>query len=304
MKAIVTLIILSLITTRSVLADSLTEKDRITLLKKLEEIREKAEDTQSSQKQAALNAYQNAMGSPDAALELYAKCVRLIDFDKMQKKEADFREWKRANSEKFSEMGFKLALQLQLRWLVLCLKVADEDVEKKILTEDANSFISSMISKVEDLHGYQNILRENAVSSYFARAYDMNNLKLDKWPTSALPISAVYENCIFPSYRKSEKIKELESAWNQRIKNEAFLLDQWSKKPGNLEKSTDRSPEYEEFVSKTRPSLEWESYTDLFKHGNQREAAARMFNHIESNIHHTAAKEWTGKLMELLKPTE
>jgi len=84
-------------------AEVLTPAEREALLQKLEEMKANAESKVDARYRAAIAAYQAAMSSDEAAMELYLNCVEKVNFKDQQKKNSEFREWKRREDDKLSD---------------------------------------------------------------------------------------------------------------------------------------------------------------------------------------------------------
>ena len=283
------------------IADDLTQADRETLLEKLEAIRNDADAKVDARFRAAISAYRNAMSSESAAIDLYLKCEEMVNFQEQNKKSGDFREWKRKNADKLSDKYFKMALRQQLRWLVLTLEAASEDPDRDKLAAEAGKVLESIMTQAEDLAPHRNVLQQSVTSSVFARAYDINSLKVEKWPLSPAQIQPVYDQVILPPLRRPDRFTSLRAAWTRRMVQEGMVADLWSGKPDEKKKGV-RSPEYDKFIENTLPKLQWDAEVDLFKAGDERGAAVRMLAHIEKNLAHDAAPKWAGDFVALLQP--
>lgn len=283
-------------------ADVLTQADREALLEKLEEIRNEADSKVDARFRAALTAYRSAMSSDDGAVELYLKCEEMVNFEEMNKKSGDFRDWKRINSDLLSDKDFKMALRQQLRWLVLTLEAASKEPDRDQIAMEAGKILDSIMTQAEDFAAQRTVLEQSVTTSVFARAYDINSLKIENWPLSPVQIQAIYDQVIFPPLRRADRLTALKAAWTKRMVHESTVADLWSGKPGEKNKPGVRSPEYDKFVAETLPKRQWESEVDLFKAGDERGAAIRMLAHIEKNLAHDAAPNWAGDFITLLQP--
>ena len=65
-----------------------------------------------------------------------------------------------------------------------------------------------------------------------------------------------------------------------------------------------KSDAYERFVEEKLPELQWQMEVDLFRHGDEVEAAKRMCEHIEKRINHPSARKGSEALVRLIKPQE
>ena len=284
--------------------EALSPSDREALLEQLEKIREEADSKVDARFRTALSAFKSASGSPNAALDLYLKCEEMVNFDEMKKKNVDFREWKRNNDAKLSDTGFRLALQQQLRWLVLTLEASYEMPDLDKLALDAGKIVDSLIEQAEDLSAHREVIQQDVTSSVFARAYDINGLKVEKWPLSPTPVAAVYEQVLLPPLRRPGRLESLRAAWTKRMVHEGALLDAWSGKPGEKPKPGVHSPAYDKFVSETVPKLRWDAEVDLFKAGDEKAAAMRMLKHIDENLSHESAPKWAEDFVTMLQVKE
>jgi hypothetical protein len=232
-----------------------------------------------------------------------------VNFEDQQKKSADFREWKRNEAEKLSDSGLRLALRHQLRWLVLTLQAASEKADHAKLAVEAQGIVDSIFSESEKLKNQEAILSQAVTSSVFARAYDINSAKVEKWPLSPIQLDQLYDQVLLPPYRKSSRLAELRATWIKRIQQEGTKIEHWSGNDRNPKEerrvataSGMQSPAYEKFLTETQPSLQWEMETDLFRNGDESGAALRMLAHLEKNLSHPAAREWGRAFENLLKP--
>lgn len=284
--------------------EALSPSDREALLEQLEKIREDADSKVDARFRTALSAFRNAAASPNASLDLYLKCEEMVNFDEMKKKNVDFREWKRNNEAKLSDTGFRLALQQQLRWLVLTLEAASEMPDLDKLALEAGKIVETVVTQAEDLSAHRDIVQQGVTSSVFARAYDINGLKVENWPLAPAPVAAVYEQVLLPPLRRPGRLESLRAVWTKRMINEGALLDAWSGKPGEKPKPGVHSPAYDKFVSETVPKLRWDAEVDLFKAGDEKAAAMRMLKHIDENLSHESAPKWAEDFVSMLQVKE
>lgn len=283
-------------------AQELSAADRETLLERLEKIRETADSTADSRFRNAISAYRAAMASNDAAIDFYLQCEEKVNFEDLKKDGGDFRDWKRKNSDKFSDKDFRTALRQQLRWLVMTLEAASNETDLDVLAPKASEAVDSIVSQAEDLHRHRDLLKANVTGTVFAKAYDLNTVKVENWPLSPVPIQAVYDQVILPPLRYPNTTESLRTAWTKRITQELLLLDLWSGRPGEKLKAGEHSPQYEKFAQNGLPKLQWESEVDIFKAGDQRGAAVRMLAHIEKYMAHESAPKWAEEFVGLLQP--
>lgn len=292
-------------------AEPLSSADRETLLENLEKIREAAEGRVDARFRLAITAFRNAVGSDDAALELYLNCVDKVDFQDLRKTNADFREWKRQQGDKLADPGMRLALRYQLRWLMLTLEAASAKPDRAKLVREAQETVDSIFRDSEKLKYQQQILSQSVTSTVFAKAYDINHVKTEKWSLSPIAIETIYENMLLPPFRTPTGLAGLRAGWIKRIQQETTKQELWSADPrraGNREEKRIamaddmKTPEYLEFRDNELPKLQWDMEVDLYTYGDESGAAVRMLALLEKNITHPSAREWGEQLKKLIKP--
>lgn len=311
------LLFCSVLALHSVNAEILADADREALLANLEKLKEGAESKMDARFRLAISAYRTAIASDDAAIELYLKCTEKVNFEDQQKKAIDFREWKRKEDERLSDPAMRLALRYQLRWLIITLQAASENADRTKLAGEAQSVVDSIFSDPEKLRGQERTLSMPVTGSVFARAYDINSVKVEKWPLSPVQLEQVYTDILLPPYQRPGSTAQLRAVWMKRIQQEGAKIEHMAVenprnegRNGNDDReekrigmaSAMRPPEYEKFLQDTVPKLLWEMEVDLFRNGDQSGAAVRMLAHLEKHISHPSAREWGEQLRGLLTP--
>ena len=288
-------------------ADPLTSADREALLEKLEQLRNTVDSQVDARFRAAIAAYQSAAGSEASVSDFYLNCVEKVDFKDQQRKNSDFREWKRKEADRLSAPGFADALRLQLRWLILTLRAASQNADRSQIASSAQDIVNTIVRDAAKLKDHRQILDEAVTSSVFARAYEINNVRLENWPLAPGKIGQVYDQVLLPPLRAQRKTADLRAAWIRRIQQEMAIRENTSadgetnnRKIGLA--SALRSPEYERFMSETLPELQWKMEVDLYSHGDERQAAMNMLGHLEKNLTHRSARDWGEQFIQLISP--
>lgn len=283
--------------------DPLTQADREALIERLTKIQEGSEKLVNERFAAAVSAYRNAMASDDAAIEFYLKCIEKVQFDDKNKKGQDFRDWKRRQEAQLQNPAFKRALRHQLRWLVLTLQVASSKEAPTRFAPDAAKAVDDIFSEISSLEGQRDLLRQPVLSTIFAQVYELSGVKTADWPQSPIELGAIYGKVILPPLRKPDRIDDLRAGWTRRIQQETLVIEHWSRNPDEKpSRDGSRPPEQEKFVTETYPEYLWQEEEDVFKAGDQRGAALRMFQHIEKYSTHPKVIDWTKQFRDLLEP--
>jgi hypothetical protein len=290
-------------------AQALGPADREALLDRLEKMREDAKARNEARFKNAIGAYTSAAGSDDATIDLYLKCVQKVDFEDQQKKESEFREWKRKESDKLSEPARGVALRLQLRWLVLTLRAATiKKAEREQMIPSVQEIIDVIGRDAVRLKDQHNTLNQAVTSSVFARAYEIGGVDVEDWPLAPGNISEIYEKILLPPLRRPDRLESLRSAWIRRIQQE-IAIEQASgqeEDPPNRRNGggEHRQRGYQNFMENTVPELQWQMEMDLFRNGDQQGAAMRMITHLEKYITHKSARKWSDELRNILNPAQ
>jgi hypothetical protein len=286
-------------------AQTLSAADREALLERLEKMREDATSKVDARFRAAIAAYMNAVGSDEAAMELHLNCVRKVDFEDQQKKDSDFREWKRKQADKLSAPGRGLALRLQLRWLILTLRAASPKAERTQLIPSVQEIVDAIARDSDKLKRHRDLLSQAVTSSAFARAYEITGVEVENWPLSPSSTAEIYDQILLPPLRRPDRLEALRSAWIRRIQSEiasqqATVGDDNSGDRKNGE--TSRVNDYQRFMAETLPDLQWQMEIDLFKNGDEQAASMRMLSHLERYLSHKSSRKWADELKNILNP--
>lgn len=289
-------------------AESLSPADREALLENLEKIREDAMSRVDARFRVAIAAYREAMATDESAYEFYLKCIEKVDFEDQQRKAADFREWKKKEDDRLKDMGFRLALRYQLRWLVLTLRAASEKTKMSDITPEGMELVDAVFRDAMKLGPQIQTLAQPVTSTVFAKAYDIGNIKNERWPQSPVQLEQFYGQVIFPPLRTPAKVDALRAAWIRRIQQEAIRVEATENSGDggrrNGQPIGPRGQAVDRFNEETLPELQWQMEIDLFRSGDERNAAMRMLEHIQKHLTHRSSRQWGEELKSLLTPKE
>lgn len=185
------------------------------------------------------------------------------------------------------------------------------------LASDAQNVVDAIFSDPEKLRGQERTLSQSVTSSVFARAYDIEAVKVDNWPLSPIELSQIYSDILLPPYQKPSSTSQLRAVWIKRIQQEGAKVEHMAedrRRNGGNNRNEEREdkkigmasalrpPEVERFIADTVPKLMWDMEMDLFTYGDQAGAAVRMLAHLEKHITHPSAREWGEELRKVLTP--
>ncbi|MCU0780318.1 MAG: hypothetical protein MUF04_04355 [Akkermansiaceae bacterium] len=283
-------------------ADPLSSADRELLLESLDKIDKTVSERVDARYRAALAAYREALLSEEAALKFYLQCVEKVDFTDNGRRPADFRAWKKRQDENLDQATMRRALLHQLRWLVLTLKASSENADMEQLTTEGLAAIESIFADKPLLTSQRGVLGQSVIGTVFARAYGIEGVRSGKWPTSPLDYASFFEGLVFPRYRAAGDFKNLRAAWTRRIQMSMEVIEP-APNDNPLRNAILGEPtrRQERFRGTDLPSLQWQMETDLFKCGDQRQAATNMVAHLNKYITHQEIDNWTAELRALLQ---
>ena len=286
-------------------AGLLSEADRIALTEQLEKIQQRSKDRVGGLYKRAIRDYRSAIKSDDATMALYMTCLEKVQFTDEKRKSQDFRDWKRRNKEKLSSSSMRMALRHQLAWLLLSIEAARREGDVSELGNRAISHLDQIFKNAEVLKDHRSILSQSALGSVFARAYQLN-IKVDDWPSSTMDIGQIYDKVVMPPLRNTTRIESLRAAWKKRIQHEGLAVEKWSVRNGKKigKKDALRTPDFEKFLSETRPQLLWDMEVDCFEAGDEKVSAVRMLKHLETYISHKEAPTWIQDFQDIIYPPE
>lgn len=299
-------------------AQALSETERKALIDELTKIKDAADQRVDARFRAAMTAYSQAMASNEAVTEFYLKCVEKVNFANNLKEPKDFREWKEKQATTIADPAFRLALRYQIRWLCLILEATSKNANKERLATEAASFVDTIFSDFSAIQTQSSVIRQSVMGTVFAKAYQVDSVAI-KWPTSPVDVGGIYEKIIFPNLRNPTLTANLRNAWIKRIQLEKVNACSWvdkktdvTTKDGRRDREKEReikesilkeqAVKEERFETKTKLEFIWQMELDLFKNGQEVDAATRMLSHIKNHINHPSSRKWTEQLQQLLSP--
>ena len=280
----------------------LSESERQALQEKLEDLLNSAENSSKQRFSKALGAFKSAIQSDTAAHELYLVCHEKVNFIDKQKSSQDFREWKRKHKERGDLSEFRRALRHQLNWLLLSIQVSVRPDDIYEFGGQAVQKIDTVISELTTLKSQKSLLRQDVLNSVYAKAFDINGLEAEGWPSSPVDVASVYEDVVMPPLRDSANIATLRASWDKRIKQIGLIKKEWSDKPDKTRiglKKNQGAPGYEAWLDNEYLKLLWDKEKDCFETGDQVNASNNMLSHIQKNISHKLSLEWVKEFQKI-----
>lgn len=262
--------------------------------------------------------FRQASQDPKAAVELFAKSHKMVNFDRKERPESEFRDWEDQQKDTFRDPRFLEGLMTQLRWLALSCEAAEAD-ELKDVFPALLAYVDGL-SRLTELPGPQ--LLQGVDNSIFAEAYQLRELlsKNESWEMVPINIGGIYDKTILPHLR-AEEPESLIGAWDRRIAQETQMVAFFSNleeqgnnrddrraagnqarqlqqgRGGNLVRAYD---EYD-FRMNTLPTLQWRRYRDMALHVDAVQGVAGMLAQVKANTEHPKVSDWLDDLAQVVE---
>ena len=303
----------------SVNAQSLTPEQITSLKTRLESLKTNLNNHLTSRNTTAGQSFVAAANDPRAAVELYVNCVKMVEYDREGRPEADFRAWKENQAKNLSDPKFVESLQHQLRYLALSCQAAE--------TADKAAIFSPLMAHVDNLSRLTEMptggITQSVANSVFAKAYFLENLlgKNENWEPVPINIAGIYSRAILPYLRK-ENPSALMTAWDKRIEQQTRLVMILEEKKQEELRGLNRDEERrarnarvnqggalkdhskEEFTMNTLPHLQWGKLKDMFLYVDQVNGAKMMLDFVEANLTGEFGEEFYAEFESLIESAQ
>lgn len=298
---------LSLLLVSALPATDLTPQNIESIRAKLKTMKESLDNHLTSRNSTAGQTFADAASDPRKAVALYLKCIKLVNFDREDRPESDYRAWEDSNSDRLRDEAFVESLQMQLRYLALSCEAAE--------TDEIDSLFGALLTYVDGLSHLEEMPTANLTrpvsGSIFADAYYLQKLLGDNpgWEPVPFNIGGIYEKTIFPHLRQ-ENPSALMSAWDKRIEQETrivLMLDEHKEKQlRGLDRDQQRrvrgrqdsegglmgSLDKDDFQAETLPRMQWEKLKDMFVYVDEVEGAKAILPFLEEHITHKLGEDF------------
>lgn len=296
-------------------AEELTVEQIQSLKARLKSLKDNLETHLTSRNVSAGQAFANAAGDPRAAVELYLNCVKMVEYDREGRPEADFRAWRENQADRIKDPQFVTSLQQQLRYLTLSCQAAE--------SEDKAQIFGALMSYVDSLSNLTEMptgaVTQSVANSVFAKAYYLERLlgNTENWEPVPINIAGIYSRTIMPYLREKDPAS-LMNAWDKRIEQQGRLVAMLEEKKDEELRGLNRDEERrarnnqtnqggalgehskEEFTQKTLPQLQWGKLKDMFLYVDQVNGAKAMLDFVEANLKHELGEQFYAEFEQLI----
>ena len=152
-----------------------------------------------------------------------------------------FSNWRKQNTGNNVAPGFKKALQIQCKWMLLCLRKADAEKNERELNVSSSvlSMLDEVAANAKDV-GEQ--LPMVGGASEVIRSYlNISDYRSDTLPDNLMDLNTIFDRVLLAPYKEKKDVENFRKLWNKRIGLEATLLQNNSasdKKTAEVEKAS------------------------------------------------------------------
>ncbi len=207
-----------------------------------------------------------------------------------------FSNWRKQNSGNNIDPGFKKALQLQCKWMLLCLKKAtaekrEEDID---ITNSVMSMMGEVANNAKEVGSQLSMV--SGASNVIRQYLKISDYRSETLPDNLMDFNSIFDQVLLAPHKESKNISQFRQIWNRRIQLELLLMESGytgNKKALNEEKSA--------FLT----TRQWEREKACFELGDQVQALSNM-KQILPNLKDPSVKQRAIKDLEfmLLSPAE
>jgi len=298
------------------------------LLRELEDLEKRQEQTLTSAKRAAFSQIQSAASSDTSAINFYEEAMRATQFAGQAQEMQKWLDWKNNNADTLRHPEMRKAVQMHLQYLLLSLKRFDAEDGKDFVKpslEYANhlrKFLYDLDDSIRRntqmqqqqqggrgggggggggrnfaatgsaLRDAQNMIRQNIAGSMFARYLGLDPyLPKKDWEGSSGNFRGILEQNMMPIYR-ADKNPELMKMWDHIIAYEEERAN-----PKNaLDFNVTRWNEVQ------HPQLRFSRANDYIAIGYRNRGIMEIFALIKQNPTHPDFANWISRLRVILTP--
>ena len=207
-----------------------------------------------------------------------------------------FSNWRKQNTGNNVAPGFKKALQIQCKWMLLCLRKADAEKNERDLNVSSSvlSMLDEVAANAKDVG--EQLPMVSGASEVIRTYLNIGDYRSETLPDNLMDLNTIFDRVLLAPYKEKKDVENFRKLWNKRIGLEATLLQNNSasdKKTAEAEKA--------DFLVKRQ----WEREKACFELGDQVAALEKMKSLI-SGIKDPSEKQRAIRDLEflLLTPAE
>ena len=300
-------------------AEGLTEAQKESIIKRLDELLQRRESGATSGSKIALNRLRSAAASNSAASAFYVECVRLERFERAEKKTSEFIDWKSNHAAAFRTDLVGKCVRAHALGLVLAIETAQADrlkpeaknAEFLRILPDYLTFADLANNCIAEIDALGNEEKDKDERDVFAQAKTILDLEIFKsdiaktlnvsayiaapegFPMKISEVNDTTESYILPRLYEIGKLAPIDETWNRHITRLASAVI-FYKEEKLIAKSKDL---FEEKL----PLARWAQARDRFTYGDDKVAGATaMLDVIKAHLDHEFCVTWIEEFKELV----
>lgn len=178
-----------------------------------------------------------------------------------------FSNWRKQYASSNVAAGFKKALQLQCKWMLLCLKKADAEKNERQLNISSSvlSMLDEVAANAKDVG--EQLPMVGGASDVIRTYLNISDYRSETLPDNLMDLNTIFDRLLLVPYKENKDVENFRKMWNKRISLELALLVNNSagdKKTAEAEKA--------DFLLKRQ----WEREKACFELGDQVTALDKM----------------------------
>ena len=205
----------------------------------LKEVKTGHLNTSSARLQKAVAALTTAIATENAAMKLYVDAMkdRFLNPTSMMSRmlnrggggqnespSSAFSNWRKQNTGNNVAPGFKKALQLQCKWMLLCLKKAEaEKNEREInISPSVLSMLDEVAANAKDVG--EQLAMVGGASDVIRTYLNISDYRSETLPDNLMDLNGIFDRVLLVPYKENKDVENFRKLWNKRIGLELALL--------------------------------------------------------------------------------
>ena len=135
-----------------------------------------------------------------------------------------FSNWRKQNTGNNVAPGFKKALQLQCKWMLLCLKKAEaEKNEREInISPSVLSMLDEVAANAKDVG--EQLAMVGGASDVIRTYLNISDYRSETLPDNLMDLNGIFDRVLLVPYKENKDVENFRKLWNKRIGLELALL--------------------------------------------------------------------------------
>jgi hypothetical protein len=206
------------------------------------------------------------MGGPGGGGRMGGGAMGGNSSSKSTSAQSQFSEWRKQNTGSNLQPGFKKALQIQCKWMLLCLKKTVD--EKKGGNMNVTSSILGILNEVaENANSIADQLwQAGSVGNVIRQYLQISDYRPQSIPDNMCDVGGVFERVLLTPYKENSDVEGFRNMWAKRVSIECAIIAA----------SASDKKEAEANVASHKAKRQWEREKACFELGDEVRALANI----------------------------